>query len=92
MRSIWAPSTELRATRSLKAGRTEFRVDKAGIVHAPIGKVSFDAVKLAENAKTVVDALVKAKPSTAKGHYLKRIGLSATMGPGVKVDPAPFRT
>lgn len=80
-----------KAVNELRAGRTEYRVDKAGIVHCPIGKVNFDAIKIAENAKTVIDALVRAKPATAKGTYLKRIGISSTMSPGVKVDPAPFR-
>ena len=81
----------LKAVNELKAGRTEYRVDKAGIVHCPVGKVSFDADKLVENAKAVIDALVKAKPATAKGTYLQKIGLSSTMSPGVKVDPSPFR-
>ena len=80
-----------KAIEELKAGRTEYRVDKAGIVHAPVGKVSFDADKLYDNAKTVVDALLRAKPSTAKGTYLKRMCVSATMGPGIKVDVTPFR-
>jgi len=82
----------LKAVNELKAGRTEFRVDKAGIVHCPVGKVSFDANKLAENAKTVIDALVRAKPATSKGTYLMKIGLSSTMSPGVKVDANPYRT
>ncbi len=82
----------LKAINELKAGRTEFRVDKAGIVHCPVGKVSFDANKLTENAQTVIDALVKAKPATAKGTYLMRIGISSTMSPGVKVDASPYRT
>jgi large subunit ribosomal protein L1 len=81
----------LKAVNELKAGRTEYRVDKAGIVHCPVGKVSFDEDKLVDNAKAVLDALVKAKPATAKGTYVQRIGLSSTMSPGVKVDPAPFR-
>ena len=81
----------LKAVNELKAGRTEYRVDKAGIVHCPVGKVSFDQDKLVENAKAVLDALLKAKPATAKGTYVQRIGLSSTMSPGVKVDPAPFR-
>jgi len=81
----------LKAINELKAGRTEYRVDKAGIVHCPVGKVSFDADKLADNAKAVIDALLKAKPTTSKGTYLQKIGVSSTMSPGVKVDPAPFR-
>ena len=81
----------LKAINELKAGRTEYRVDKAGIVHCPVGKVSFEEGRLVENARAVIDALLKAKPATAKGTYLKRIGLSSTMSPGVKVDPAPYR-
>lgn len=80
-----------KAVNELCAGRTEYRVDKAGIVHCPVGKASFDASNLAENAKTVIEALVRAKPATAKGTYLQKIGISSTMSPGVKVDPAPFR-
>jgi large subunit ribosomal protein L1 len=80
-----------KAVSELRAGRTEYRVDKAGIVHCPVGKVSFEAEKLAENAKALIDALVRAKPATAKGTYLQKIGISSTMSPGVKVDPAPFR-
>lgn len=81
----------VKAVDELKAGRTEYRVDKAGIVHCPVGKVSFDADKLADNIKTVIDALVRAKPSTAKGTYLQKICVSSTMSPGVKVDPTPYR-
>jgi len=80
-----------KAINELKAGRTECRVDKAGIVHCPVGKVKFEHQKLFENAKAVIDALVRAKPATAKGTYLMKIGLSSTMSPGVKVDPAPYR-
>jgi large subunit ribosomal protein L1 len=80
-----------KAVNELRAGRTEYRVDKAGIVHCPVGKVNFEAPKLAGNIKAVIDALVRAKPATAKGTYLKKIGLSSTMSPGVKVDPVPFR-
>jgi large subunit ribosomal protein L1 len=76
-----------KAVREAKAGKIEFRVEKAGIVHAPIGKCSFDADKLQDNIKAVLGALVKAKPSTAKGTYLKSITVSSTMGPGIKVDP-----
>lgn len=81
----------VKAINELKAGRVEYRVDKAGIVHAPVGKSSFDADKLLDNAKTVVEAVVRAKPATAKGTYLKKISLSATMSPSVRVDAAPFR-
>lgn len=75
-----------RAVQESKAGKVEFRVEKAGIVHAPIGKVSFDPLKLRENMVALVDALIKAKPSAAKGNYLKKITVSSTMGPGVKLD------
>jgi large subunit ribosomal protein L1 len=77
-----------KAVKEAKAGKIEFRVEKAGIVHAPIGKRSFGADALAENAKALISALVKAKPSTAKGTYLRSITLSSTMGPGIRIDPA----
>ena len=79
------------AVSELRAGRAEYRVDKAGVIHASVGRVSFSAEHLNDNIKAVIDALVKAKPSTAKGTYLKKICISATMGPGVRVDPAPFK-
>lgn len=79
------------AIQELRAGRAEYRVDKAGIVHTSIGRVGFSEEQLAENAQTVVDALLRAKPATAKGTYLKKLCLSATMGPGVRIDPAPFK-
>lgn len=75
-----------RAVKEVKAGKIEYRVDKAGNIHAPIGRVSFDNEKLLENLRTLVDALVRAKPAAAKGQYLKGISLSSTMGPGVKVN------
>jgi large subunit ribosomal protein L1 len=75
------------AVKEAKAGKVEYRVEKAGIVHARIGKVSFEAKALSENAHALIEALVRAKPSTAKGIYLRSITLSSTMGPGVKVDP-----
>jgi len=75
-----------RAVNESKAGKVEFRVEKAGIVHAPIGKVSFDAEKLQGNLLALVEALVKAKPSAAKGTYIKKISLSSTMGPGINLD------
>lgn len=81
----------VKAIRELKAGRAEFRVDKAGIVHAPVGRVSMDAVKLEENIKAVMEALTRAKPASAKGSYFKKISVSSTMSPGVKVDASPFR-
>jgi len=74
------------AVREAKAGKVEYRVEKAGIVHARIGKVSFEAKQIAENATALIDALLRAKPSTAKGIYLRSITLSSTMGPGVKID------
>ncbi len=77
-----------RAVKEIKAGKVEFRVDKAGIVHSPIGKIEFDAPKLAENAQALLAAIVKAKPAAAKGKYIKRITLSSTMGPGILIDPA----
>ncbi|MFO0694829.1 MAG: 50S ribosomal protein L1 [Polyangiales bacterium] len=79
-----------KAVREAKAGKVEFRVEKAGIVHAPVGKRSFETGKLAENIKALVGALVKAKPSAAKGTYLKSITVSSTMGPGIRVDPLSF--
>jgi large subunit ribosomal protein L1 len=75
-----------RAVTEAKSGKVEYRVEKAGIVHAPLGKVSFDAEKLAGNLVALMDALVKAKPSTSKGTYLKKVSISSTMGPGVNID------
>jgi len=74
------------AVKEIKAGKVEFRVDKTGIVHAPVGKVSFPAQNLLENASALLDSIVRAKPSAAKGKYLKSITVSSTMGPGVRVD------
>lgn len=76
------------AVRDAKGGAVQFRVEKAGIVHAGVGKASFEADKLSENIKAIVDAVVKARPTGAKGTYLKRVALSSTMGPGLKVDPS----
>jgi len=76
-----------KAVSEAKAGKVEFRVEKAGIVHVPVGKKSFEAGKLAENARALLEALLKAKPSTAKGQYVKSITISSTMGPGIKIDP-----
>jgi large subunit ribosomal protein L1 len=81
----------VKAIRELKAGRVEYRVDKAGIVHAAVGKKSMATEALAGNAKAVIDSLLKAKPISAKGTYFKRMAVSATMGPGIKVDPGEFR-
>jgi large subunit ribosomal protein L1 len=75
-----------RAVNEAKSGKVEYRVEKAGIVHAPVGKVSFDVDKLQGNLMTLMDALIKAKPSTSKGTYLKKVTVSATMGPGVNID------
>jgi len=75
-----------RAVREAKAGKVEFRVDKAGNVHVPIGKRSFSAAQLAENALAIIEAIVRAKPSAAKGTYLRSITLSSTMGPGIPID------
>jgi len=76
----------VQAVREAKAGKVEYRVEKAGIVHARIGKVSFESKSLIENARALIEALVRAKPSTAKGLYLKSITLSSTMGPGLRLD------
>jgi len=75
------------AVRDQKAGKVEYRVDKAGIVHCGIGKVSFDSEKLWENASALLDVILKAKPASTKGTYVKKIAVSSTMGPGIKVDP-----
>lgn len=74
------------AISETKAGKVEYRVDKTGVIHTPVGKVSFDAAKLRENTKVLMDAVVKAKPSTAKGRYVKKVNLAATMSPGVLLD------
>ena len=76
------------AIREIKAGKVEFRVDKTGIVHAPLGKTSFPAQSLIDNAHALVDSVVKAKPAAAKGKYLKSVTVSSTMGPGVTIDTA----
>jgi large subunit ribosomal protein L1 len=79
-----------KAVREAKAGKVEFRVEKAGIVHVPVGKKSFEPSKLQDNVRALMAALVKAKPNTAKGQYLRTITLSSTMGPGIRIDPATF--
>jgi large subunit ribosomal protein L1 len=76
------------AIAGAKGGSVEFRVEKAGILHAGVGKASFEATKLAENIRAFADAVQKAKPAGAKGHYITRVAVSSTMGPGVKVDPS----
>jgi len=77
-----------RAVREVKAGKVEFRVDKTGIIHCPVGKVSFDAGKLTENAQALISSVIKAKPATAKGRYVRSIVVSSTVGPGVAIDLA----
>lgn len=76
-----------RAVNEIKAGKIEYRTDKAGNIHAPIGKVSFDVEKLSQNFSTLIDTLNKVKPAAAKGQYMRSVTLSTTMGPGVKVNP-----
>ena len=76
-----------KTVREVKAGKVEYRVEKAGIVHVPVGKASFGAEKLVDNAGALIAALVRAKPAAAKGHYLRSIFVSTTMGPGVAIDP-----
>lgn len=80
-----------KAVQEIKAGKIEYRLDKAGQIHAPIGKVSFDAVKLSENLKALIDALVRSKPAAAKGVYLKGAAVSSTMGPSVKLNISSYR-
>ena len=76
-----------RTVKELKLGRVEYKNDSYGIIHCPVGKASFDAAKLLENTKTLLEAVVRSKPSSSKGHYLKSISVSSTMGPGIKLDP-----
>lgn len=80
-----------KAVQEIKAGKVEYRAEKAGIVHAAIGKVSFDEAKLVENFNTLKDVLAKAKPASSKGVYFKTVAVSTTMGPGIKIDPAEIR-
>ena len=80
-----------RAVKEIKAGKIEFRVDKAGIVHAPLGKLSFGVEKLYDNLLSLLDTLQKAKPSTSKGTYMKGITIASTMGPGIKLDTGEVR-
>ena len=80
-----------KVVKELKAGKVEFRVEKAGIVHTPVGKVSFGLDKLLDNVTALLETIVKLKPASSKGTYLKSISLSTTMGPGVKVDPLDIR-
>ena len=78
------------AIQETKAGKVEYRVDKTGVIHSPVGKVSFDDAKLAENTRVLITAVMKAKPTTAKGRYLKKINLAATMSPGVLLDELTY--
>ena len=79
-----------KAIKDIKAGKIEYRLDKTNIIHVPVGKVSFGPEKLSENFDTLMSAIIKAKPATAKGQYLKSVVLTSTMGPGIKVNPAKF--
>jgi large subunit ribosomal protein L1 len=77
-----------KAVKDIRAGKVEYRVEKAGIVHVPVGKASFDENKLVDNAKAVLESIIKAKPSSSKGKYIKSVGVSTTMGPGIRMDTA----
>jgi len=81
-----------KAVGEVKAGKVDYRVDKAGVVHAPVGKLSFGDKKLVENAQTLLTAIARAKPASAKGNYIKSVAVSSTMGPGIKIDTAAART
>jgi large subunit ribosomal protein L1 len=81
-----------KAVQEVKAGKVEFRVDKTGIIHAPIGKISFTTVKLVENANSLIGAVLKAKPSVAKGKYVRSATLCSTMSPGISIDVAEMAT
>jgi len=80
-----------RAVREFKGGRVEYRTDRYGNIHVPIGKVSFDRRSLLQNLQAVIEELQRAKPASAKGRYMRSIAVSSTMGPGVKLDPNPLR-
>lgn len=80
-----------KAVSEVKAGKVDYRVDKGGVVHAPIGKTSFGVPKLTENARALLGAVVRAKPASAKGNYVQSVALASTMGPGVRVDPGEAR-
>ena len=77
-----------KAVNDIKAGKIEYRLDKANIIHVPVGKASFTQEQLSENFNTIMDAIIKAKPSSAKGQYMKSVTIASTMGPGVKVSTA----
>ncbi len=80
-----------RAVSEVKAGKVDYRVDKAGVIHAPIGKLSFGAAKLTENARALLAAIVRSKPASAKGNYIRSLALASTMGPGIRVDTGEAR-
>jgi large subunit ribosomal protein L1 len=77
-----------KAVKESKAGKVEFRVEKSGIIHVPIGKISFEDSQLVQNARALIGAVVRSKPAAAKGRYVKKITLTSTMGPGIVIDPA----
>jgi large subunit ribosomal protein L1 len=79
-----------KAVKEIKAGKVEFRVDKTGIIHAPVGKTSFATPKLVENAASLINAVIKAKPAVAKGKYVKSATICSTMSPGIAIDTTPF--
>ncbi|MBM3791711.1 MAG: 50S ribosomal protein L1, partial [Acidobacteria bacterium] len=81
-----------KAVRDIKAGKVEFRVDKTGIVHGPVGKIQFEEKNLLENARAFIDAVLRAKPPTSKGKYVRSISLSSTMSPGIVVDEASIES
>jgi large subunit ribosomal protein L1 len=81
-----------KAVREVKAGKVEFRVDKTGVIHVPVGKVGFSTDKLLENAQTLVSAVLRAKPAAAKGKYVRSVTVCSTMGPGVRLDVTPYNT
>jgi large subunit ribosomal protein L1 len=80
-----------RAVKEIKAGKVEFKVEKAGVVHVPVGKVSFGFDRLLENIKTLLEVILRVKPPTSKGVYFRTIALATTMGPGIKIDPLDVR-
>lgn len=82
----------IKAVKEIKAGKVEFRTDKTGIVHVPVGKISFDSDKLVENAATLITTVMKAKPASSKGKYMRSVTLSGTMTPGISIDVAPLET
>jgi len=81
-----------KAVKEIKAGKVEFRVDKTGIIHAPCGKIQFEDKSLLENARTLIDAVIRAKPASSKGKYVKSISISSTMSPGIWVDETSIET